>query len=92
MSGIDVEEVERHGCPESRDGPGMALRGVPLEQRWSEASNEPEAKRGAGCRGKPFWFLLAGPAIRATAKRDPPSGAEPMPEATRKRSEQVAWK
>ena len=24
--------LERHGCRESRDGPGMALRGVPLER------------------------------------------------------------
>ena len=31
-SGIAVEGVERHGCRESRDGPGMALRGVPLER------------------------------------------------------------
>ncbi|CAM3025720.1 Uncharacterised protein [Ectopseudomonas mendocina] len=35
-NGIVVEEVERHGCRESRDGPGMALRGGPLERRWSE--------------------------------------------------------
>jgi len=31
-SGITVEGVERHGCRESRDGPGMALHGVPLER------------------------------------------------------------
>lgn len=36
VSGIAVEGVERHGCRESRDGPGMALRGVPLEWRWSK--------------------------------------------------------
>ena len=30
-SGITVEGVERHGCRESCDGPGMALRSVPLE-------------------------------------------------------------
>jgi len=30
-SEITVEGVERHGCRESRDGPGMALHGVPLE-------------------------------------------------------------
>ena len=29
---IVVQWVERHGCRESCDGPGMALRGVPLEQ------------------------------------------------------------
>ena len=29
-SGIAVEGVERHGCRESRDGPGMALLGVPV--------------------------------------------------------------
>ena len=31
-SGIVAEGVERQGCRESLDGPGMALRGVPLEQ------------------------------------------------------------
>ena len=31
-SGVAVEGVERHGCRESRDGPGMALHGVPLER------------------------------------------------------------
>jgi hypothetical protein len=31
-SGIAVEGVERHGCRESHDGPGMALRGAPLER------------------------------------------------------------
>jgi len=31
-SGITVEGVERHGCRESGDGPGMALRSVPLER------------------------------------------------------------
>src|SRR5690606_4176610 len=31
-SGITVEGVERHGCRESCDGPGMALRSVPLER------------------------------------------------------------
>ena len=31
-SGIAVEGVERHGCRESHDGPGTALRGVPLER------------------------------------------------------------
>jgi len=36
VSAIAVEGVERHGCRESRDGPGMALRGVPLEWRWSK--------------------------------------------------------
>ena len=32
LSGIVEPGVERHGCRESRDGPGMALRGGPLEQ------------------------------------------------------------
>src|SRR5690606_19580085 len=36
VSKIDVEGVERHGCRERRDGPRMALRGVPLEWRWRE--------------------------------------------------------
>ena len=31
-SGIAVEGVERHGCRESHDGPGIALRGAPLER------------------------------------------------------------
>ena len=72
---------------------GMDAARAAMGQGWPFAAcpwNGDGAKRTAGCRGKPFWFLLAGPAIRAPAKRDPPSGAEPMPEATRKRSEQVA--
>ena len=36
VSGIVAEGVERHGCRERRDGPWMALRDVPLEQRWRE--------------------------------------------------------
>jgi len=57
---------------------------------WNgDGANGPGAKRRAGWNGKRFWLLLAGPAIRATDKRNPPSGAEQMPEATRKRSEQV---
>jgi hypothetical protein len=31
-NGIIAEGVERHGCHERRDGPRMALRGVPLER------------------------------------------------------------
>ena len=31
-NGIIAEGVERQGCRERRDGPGMALRGVPLER------------------------------------------------------------
>ncbi len=81
VSGIAVEGVERHGCRESRDGPGMALRGVPLEWRWSERTRSEAQGRMEG------QALLV--PFGATAKRDPPSGAEQMPEATRKRSEQV---
>jgi hypothetical protein len=32
LNGIVAQGVERHGCRESSDGPGMALRGEPLEQ------------------------------------------------------------
>ena len=65
---------------------GMDAARATMGQGWpfdacpwnDDGANEPGAKRRAGWRGKPFWFLLAGPAIRATAKRNPPSRAEPM--------------
>ena len=81
LSGMDAAKAAM--------GQGWPIAACP----WNgDGANEPGAKRRPGCWGKPLWFLLAGPAIRATAKRDPPNRAEPMPEATRKRSEQVAWK
>ena len=75
VSGIAVEGVERHGCRESRDGPGMALRGVPLEWRWSERTRSEAQGRMQG------QDLLV--PFGATAKRNPPSRAEPMRQATR---------
>ncbi len=39
---------------------------------WSnDGAREPD-EVGPDARGKTFWLLLAGPAIRATAKSDPP--------------------
>jgi len=54
-NGIIAEGVERHGCRERRDGPGMALRGVPLERWWSEGT-PPQAGPDVG--GKRFWLLF----------------------------------
>ncbi len=68
VSGIAVEGVERHGCRESRGGPGMALRGVPLERRWSERTRSEAQGRMAGQA-----FLVT---FVATDKSDPPSRAE----------------
>ena len=68
VSGIAVEGVERHGCRESRDGPGTALRGVPLEWRWSERTRSEAQGRMQG------QALLV--PFGATAKRNPPSRAE----------------
>ena len=53
-NGIVVEEVERHGCRESRDGPGMAHRGGPLERRWSERTL---AKPGPDERAEGFGYF-----------------------------------
>ena len=47
---IEVSGVERHGCRESHDGPGMARRGVPLKLRFNEGIFRP--KRKTGWRGK----------------------------------------
>ena len=44
-----MEEVERHGCRESCDGPGMALRSGPLQRRCSERTPaKPGPDGGAG--------------------------------------------
>mgnify|MGYP007009205749 CR=1 FL=1 len=59
-SGIAVEGVERHGCRESCDGPGMALR------QWAASGRAPGAvmergnsgAAGAVCRGV-FLCLLS---------------------------------
>ena len=53
-NGIVVEEVERHGCRESCDGPGMAHRGGPLERRWSERTL---AKPGPDERAEGFGYF-----------------------------------
>ena len=47
-----VSGGERHGCRGSRDGPGMALRGVPLKLRFNEGIFRP--KRKTGCPGQAF--------------------------------------
>ncbi len=66
-SGIGVSGVERHGCRESRDGPGMALRSGPLKLRWSEGT---PAKPGPDAGARPFGSFWG----RAFAKRDSPEG------------------
>ncbi|WP_277373823.1 hypothetical protein [Pseudomonas sp. AA-38] len=53
-NGIVVEEVERHGCRESRDGPWMAHRGGPLERRWSERTL---AQPGPDDRAEGFGYF-----------------------------------
>ena len=65
-----MEGVERHGCRESRDGPGMALRSVPLEWRWSERTRSEAQGR---MQGQAFLVTFS-----ATGKSDPPSRAEPQ--------------
>jgi len=39
---------------------------------WNDDGAREPAAGGPDARGKTFWLLLAGPAIRATAKSDPP--------------------
>ena len=59
VSGIGVEGVERHGCRESCDGPGTALRSGPLERRWSERTRNVAKRNGGpdvGCVSS--WLLL----------------------------------
>ncbi|SIQ18206.1 hypothetical protein SAMN05878282_102574 [Aquipseudomonas alcaligenes] len=57
LSGIVEPGVERHGCRERRDGPGMALRDVPLEQRWNEGT-PPQAGPDVGCAFSLVTFSL----------------------------------
>ena len=68
VNGIVVEGVERHGCRESRDGPGMALRGVPPERRWSERTRSEAQGR---MQGQDLLVTFV-----ATDKSDPPSRAK----------------
>ena len=68
VSGIGVQGVERHGCRERHDGPGMALRDVPLERRWSERT--PSAQRlgpYVGCVSS--WLLLLAAGRRSDSKK-----------------------
>ncbi len=78
VSEIVVEGVERHGCRERRDGPRMALRGVPLERRWSERTRSEAQGR---MQGQAFLVTFS-----VTGKSDPPSRAEQMHQQTRKRA------
>ncbi|MNZ72399.1 hypothetical protein D3C78_907780 [compost metagenome] len=66
-SGGAAQRGERHGCCESRDGPGTARARRPSEQRRSEGSLR-EAKTRMS--GQAFWFLLG------VCKRDSPEGAK----------------
>ena len=69
---IAVDGVERHGCRESCDGPGMALRSVPLERRWSEGTLRAAKGRMSGWPS--FWLLFLG----HTRKSDAPCKAQPV--------------
>ena len=69
---IAVDGVERHGCRESCDGPGMALRSVPLEWRWSEGTLRVAKGRMPGWPS--FWLLFLG----HTRKSDAPCKAQPV--------------
>lgn len=74
-----VEGVERHGRRESRDGPGMALRGGPLERHRSEGTPaQPGPDAGASVFGKFFPGRVG-----ALGKSDSPSKAKPMLQPTR---------
>jgi hypothetical protein len=64
-----VSGVERHGCRESRDGPGMALRGVPLKLRFNEGIFRP--KRKTGCPGQAFLVTSS-----AFGRSNSPEGAK----------------
>ena len=58
---------------------GMDAARAAMGQGWpfaagprnNDGARGPDAV-GPDARGKTFWLLLAGPAIRATAKSDPP--------------------
>gem|GEM_PF-3662579 len=69
-----VEGVERHGCRESRDGPGMALRGGPLKRRRSEGT---PAQPGPDAGASVFGYFSA------FGKSDSPSRAKPVLQPTR---------
>src|SRR5690606_14595791 len=78
LSAIVVERGEPQGCDErhcrARDGPSMPA------PRSDDGAKEPGAvTRRDGLRGKRFWLLLPGPAIRRLAKVTRPGGAKPSP-------------
>ncbi len=71
-SAVAVEGVERHGCRESCDGPGMALRSVPPERRWSEGTLR--AAKGRMLGSPSLWLLSLG----ETRESDAPCKAQPV--------------
>jgi hypothetical protein len=71
-SAVAVEGVERHGCRESCDGPGMALRSVPPERRWSEGTLR--AAKGRMPGSPSLWLLSLG----ETRESDAPCKAQPV--------------
>ena len=66
-------ESLRKGLSRMDAARGVKGQGRPLYAGpWSnDGAREPD-EVGPDARGKTFWLLLAGPAIRATAKSDPP--------------------
>jgi len=62
--------IERHGCRESRDGPGMALRGGPPRPgpRSNDGVREVERSETRMMGHSVFAYFFAGPAIRRLKK------------------------
>src|SRR5690606_16444740 len=70
VSGIVAQRGEPHVCGERLKGPGTALVSRPSERRWSERTRSEAQGRMQG------QDLLV--PFGATAKRNPPSRAEPL--------------
>ena len=76
-SGIAAQAVEQHGCRESSDGPGMALRCVPPEQGWSEGTPA-QSGPDAGCAFSLGTFSLHRAATRKQRESDSPVRGETL--------------
>ena len=72
-NGIIAQGVERHGCRERRDGPGMALR------RWAAPGRTPgammergnHAAGGAVCRGQALLVPFGGAGHPGDCQKEP---------------------
>ncbi|SDT94802.1 hypothetical protein SAMN05216296_0808 [Pseudomonas pohangensis] len=83
VSGIGVEGVERHGCRESCDGPGTALRSVPLERRCSERTRNVAQRRSGPYVGCVFSLLTF--SLRKQRESEAPCKAQSVAESRGKR-------